>query len=195
MTCLLALSLYHWCGDTTVCWLYGLGGNLLHRCVCGSPAETALSPLYRLCAVVLATQAWQAALCGCRWCQPRLTLRLNHDLRPPHAVSLVLFCWCSPVVAMLVVLSVLAMLAVQRVAVLPVTGAGLYTVVLHMSSRPVAVLAGAVCLVMPLGGLAVLLVFVDQHTLAAFPRVVLGDGQLNYMPPLMSALLRHCCGR
>ena len=89
----------------------------------------------------------------------------------------------------------LAMLAVQRVAVLPVAGAGLYPVVLQVSSQLVAVLAGAVCLVVPLGGLAVLLVFVDQHTLAAALRVLLGDGRLCYLPPPMSALLRHCCGR
>ena len=78
--------------------------------------------------------------------------------------------------AMLAVPSVLAMMAVQRVAVLLVAGAGLYPVVLQVCSRPVAVLAEAVCLVVPLGGLAVLLVFVDQHNLAVTLKVVLGDG-------------------
>ena len=106
MMCLLALMLYHWCGSTTVCWLYVLGSNRLHCCVC--------------------------AVC-------------KHYRDAPF--------WL------------------------------------------VAVLAGAVCLVVPLDGLAVLLVFVDQHTLAAAPRFVLGDGQLRYLPPPMSALLHHCCGR
>ena len=96
---------------------------------------------------------------------------------------------------MLAVPSVLAMLAVQRVAVLPVAGTGLYPVVLQVSSRLVAMLAGAVCLVVMLGGLAVLLVFVDQHTLAVAPRVVLGDGQLSYLTPPMSALLHNCFER
>ena len=82
----------------------------------------------------------------------------------------------SPAKAMLAVPSVLAMLAVQWVAMFLVAGAGLYLVVLQVGSWLVAVLAGAVCLVVPLGGLAVLLVFVDQHTLAAAPRVVPGDG-------------------
>ena len=99
-----------------------------------------------------------------------------------------------PAVAMLAVTSVLAMLALQWVAVFPVAGAGLYPVILQGGSRPVTVLPGAVCLVVPLGGLAVLLVFVDQHTLAAAPKVVLGGGRLRYLPPPMSALLHHCCG-
>ena len=73
-------------------------------------------------------------------------------------------------------LPVVAMLAVPRVAMLPVAGAGLYPVVLQVSSLPVAVLAGAVCLVVPPDGLAVLLVFVHQHTLAAAPRIIPGDG-------------------
>ena len=81
-----------------------------------------------------------------------------------------------PCVLLLLGLPAVAMLAVQRVVVLPVAGAGLYPVVLQVSSRQVAVLAGAVCLVVTLSGLAVQLVFVEQHTLAAAPRVVLGDG-------------------
>lgn len=77
---------------------------------------------------------------------------------------------------MLAVPSVLAMLAVQWVAMLLVAGTCLYPVVLQVSLWPVAVLAGAVRLVVPLGGLKVLLVFVDQHTLAAALRVLPGDG-------------------
>ena len=88
----------------------------------------------------------------------------------------------------------MAMLAVQRVAVLPVAEVGFYLVVLQVSLQLVAVPAGAVCLLVPLGGLSVLLVFVNQHTLAAAPRVVLGDGRLRCLPPPMSALLHHCCG-
>ena len=101
------------------------------------------------------------------------------ESRPPTfacRVPCALLLMGSPAEEMLAVPSVLTMLAVQQVAVLPVAGAGLYPVVLQVSSRPVAVLAGAVCLVVPFGGLAVLLVFVDQHTLAAAPKVVLGDG-------------------
>ena len=101
----------------------------------------------------------------------------------------------SPAEATPAELSVLAALEVQQVAVLPVAGAGLYPVVLQVSSRPVAVLNGAVCLVVPLGGLAVLLVFVNQHTLAATPKVGLGDSLLRYLLPTMSDLLRHCCGQ
>ena len=91
--------------------------------------------------------------------------------------------------------SVLAMLAVQRTAMPMVAEASLCPLVLQVSARPVAVLAATVCLVMLLGGLAMLLVFVYQHTPAAAPKVVLVDGQLRYLPPPISALLRHCCGQ
>ena len=72
--------------------------------------------------------------------------------------------------------AVLAVLAVQRIAVPQITGTELHPVVLQVGLRPVAVPAGVVCLEVLLGGLAVPLVFVDQHTLVASLEVVLGGG-------------------
>ena len=57
----------------------------------------------------------------------------------------------------------------------PIAGSELHLEVLQVGLRPVAVPAGVVCLEVLLGGLAVLLVFVGQHTLAATLEVVLGD--------------------
>ena len=72
--------------------------------------------------------------------------------------------------------AMLAVLAVHRIAVLPIAWTELHPVVLQVGFQPVAVPAGVVCLEVLLGGLAVLLVFVDQHTLAVSLVVVLGGG-------------------
>ena len=75
------------------------------------------------------------------------------------------------------------------------TESELHLEVLQVDLRSMAVPAEGVCLVVLIDGLAVLPVFVGQHTLADILEVVLGDGQLHYLPPAMSALLHHCCGQ
>ena len=59
----------------------------------------------------------------------------------------------------------------------------------------VAVLTEIECLLVLFGEIAVLLVFVGQHTWAAIPKVVLGDDRLHYLPPARFALLHHCYER
>ena len=87
------------------------------------------------------------------------------------------------------------MLALQRIAVYSLTESELHLEVLQVDLRPMAAPALGVCLVVLFDGLAVLPVFVGQHTLAATLEVVLGDDRLHYLFPAMFALLHHCYGQ
>ena len=89
----------------------------------------------------------------------------------------------------------LAVLALQLIAVYSLTESELHLEVLQVDMRLMAVPAGCVCLVVLTDGLAVLTVFVGQRTLVANLEVVLGDGRLHCLPPVMSALSHHCCGQ
>ena len=81
----------------------------------------------------------------------------------------------------------LAALALQRISVWPLAESGLHPGVLQVDLRSMAVPAEGVRLLTLIDGLAVLPVFIGQHTLAAILADVLEDDRLHCLPPAMSA--------
>ena len=70
---------------------------------------------------------------------------------------------------------------------MPLDESGLHLGVVQVGLQSMAAPTEGVHLLTLFDGLAVLPVFNDRRTLATILAVVLGDGQLHYLPPTMSA--------